>query len=129
MMSLMKIERQLTDEAVLAELGGRLAQARLVRNLTQDALAAQSGVNRKVLQRIEAGEAVNLTSFVRVLRALGLLDALDGLVPEPGPRPIDLLKLHGKARRRATGRRRRRRPEAERDGAWQWGDEAQSSEA
>lgn len=119
----MKIEAHLPDQAVLIELGARLAQVRLTRNLTQEALAGESGVNRKVLQRIEAGEAVNVTSLIRVLRALGLLEAIDLLVPEPSPRPIDLLKLHGKARRRASGRRRKR----ERGGEarpWHWGDEA-----
>jgi transcriptional regulator with XRE-family HTH domain len=119
----MKIERYLTDGAVLAELGTRLERARLDRNLTQRELAAESGVQRKVVQRIEAGEPVKVTSLIRVLRALGLLEALDQLVPEPTPSPIDLLKLHGKNRKRASGRRLRREPPHGETAPWHWGDE------
>ncbi len=130
----MRIASYLTDEAVLSELGARLERHRLERNLTQRELAAWAGVERKAVQRIEAGEAVKLTSFLRVLRALGLLDALDQLVPEPLPSPIELLKLRGKERRRASGERggrvRGRRASAPQgrqrpaQGApWHWGDE------
>ncbi len=122
----MKIERYLTDEAVLSELGSRLERTRLERNLTQRELAAEAGVERKAVQRIEAGESVKLTSFIRVLRALGLLDTLDQLVPEPAPSPIELLKLHGKKRRRASGARRKRPPRQEETASWQWGDETRA---
>jgi transcriptional regulator with XRE-family HTH domain len=122
----MKIDRYLTDEAVLAELGGRLERTRLERNLTQRELAAEAGVERKALQRIEAGDSVKLTSLIRVLRALDLLDALDRLVPEPTPSPVELLKLHGKRRRRASGERRHKGAPArgEQTAPWRWGDEA-----
>ena len=43
----MKINAQLTDEAILKELGGRLTSARLGRNLTQAALAEQAGVSKR----------------------------------------------------------------------------------
>lgn len=119
----MKIDSGLTDEAVLAELGARLVRTRLERNLTQRELAEEAGVERKAVQRIEAGESVKLTSLLRVLRALGLLDALDRLVPEPVPSPIELLKLHGRERRRASGERSRRVPPRDEDAAWRWGDE------
>ncbi len=120
----MRIEKYLTDEAVLSELGARLQRTRLERNLTQRELAGEAGVERKVLQRIEAGESVTLGGFIRVLRALGLLDALDQLVPEPVPSPIELLKLHGKRRRRASGARLKSTPHQQEQGTpWHWGDE------
>jgi transcriptional regulator with XRE-family HTH domain len=118
----MQIESQLTDDAVLAELGSRLAQTRLERNLTQRELGDEAGVGRPAVQRIEAGEPVKLTSFVRVLRVLGLLDALDRLVPEPTPSPIERLKLHGKRRQRASGARGGAKPD-DRATPWRWGDE------
>ncbi|HEY7830333.1 MAG TPA: helix-turn-helix transcriptional regulator [Solirubrobacteraceae bacterium] len=125
----MKIKSYLTDEAVLSELGARLERQRLERNLTQRELATQAGVERKAVQRMESGEPVKLTSFVRVLRALGLVDALEQLVPEPVPSPIELLKLHGKERRRASGTRGRRPPNREKrveSAPWQWGDETET---
>jgi transcriptional regulator with XRE-family HTH domain len=118
-----KIGGFLTDEAVLAELGKRLERVRLERNLTQRQLASEAGVERKAVQRIEAGDSVKLISLIRVLRALGLLDALDQLVPEPAPSPIELLKLRGKSRQRASGERRRRAPGRDKAAQWHWRDE------
>jgi transcriptional regulator with XRE-family HTH domain len=121
----MRIQSQLTDGAVLEELGRRLRRTRLERNLTQIELATEAGIERKVVQRIEAGGPVGLVSFVRLLRALDLLDGLDRLVPEPAPSPVELLKLHGKQRQRAAGSRAKGgsgHGQAA-DGSWRWGDE------
>ena len=120
----MTIDGHLTDAAVLAELGTRLERARLERNLTQRELAEQAGVERKAVQRIEAGEPVKVTSLIRALRALGLLGALDALVPEPVPSPIEQLDLHGKQRQRASGSRGTRKAGGGDAGPWRWGDEA-----
>jgi transcriptional regulator with XRE-family HTH domain len=117
----MRIEAGHTDMVVLEELGRRLARTRLERNLTQAQLAAQAGIGRATLQRLEAGGASQLSTFVRTLRALGLLELLDRLVPEPAPSPIELLKLQGKGRRRARGRVSNR--PATGSSPWRWGDE------
>jgi transcriptional regulator with XRE-family HTH domain len=92
---------QRTDEAILADLGTRLSAARLSRNLTQARLAENAGVAKRTLERMEAGESAQLTSFVRILRALDLLDRLDMLLPPPQPGPMDLLRRQGDAPRRA----------------------------
>ncbi|MCK4565287.1 MAG: helix-turn-helix transcriptional regulator [Verrucomicrobia bacterium] len=115
----MKIEGLLTDEAILAELGGRMAQYRLELRLTQAELAEQAGISKRTVERIEAGATTQLSTMIRIFRALDLLDRLDGLLPEAGPRPMDLLKLKGKGRQRAP--RRKKQPGGE---AWQWGDES-----
>lgn len=114
----MKISDQHTDTTVLAELGERLARTRLERNISQQALASEAGVSKRTVERIEAGAETRLSNFVRILRALGLLDQLDRLVPEPLPSPIERLKTHGKRRQRAG-----RAPDAgDPPGAWTWGD-------
>jgi transcriptional regulator with XRE-family HTH domain len=101
----MRISNATTDRAVLEELGGRLARTRLERNLTQAQLAHEAGIAPLTVLRLERGDAVRLTSLVRVLRVLDLLDALDRLIPEPMPSPIELVKLRGHRRRRASGAR------------------------
>jgi transcriptional regulator with XRE-family HTH domain len=92
----------LTDDALLADLGRRLQRQRLDRNLTQARLAREAGVSTPTVQRLEAGESVQLVSLLRVLRALGLLAQAELLVPAPEVRPMELLLRHGRRRRRAS---------------------------
>ena len=100
----MKMTNQSTDEVILGELGSRLAQARLERNLTQAQLATQAGISKRTLERMEAGaSAMQMSAFLRVCRVFGLLEHLELLLPEPGPSPIEQLKLGGRKRRRASG--------------------------
>jgi transcriptional regulator with XRE-family HTH domain len=101
----MKIDQNLTDEAILQELGSRLAASRLQANLSQEALAEQAGIAKRTLERLESGEvATQLASFLRVCRALGLMEKLDTLIPGPVVSPIAQLKLKGRQRRRASGK-------------------------
>lgn len=108
-----------SDEAILAELGARLGSARLTRNLTQAQLALDAGVSKRTVERIEAGRSTQLTSFIRILRTLGLLDGLESLLPPPQPSPMDLLRRAGKRPRRATGKK------AASGEPWVWGDESE----
>jgi transcriptional regulator with XRE-family HTH domain len=115
----MKTTPTLSDAAILQLLGERIGQHRLQANLTQAELAAQAGVGLRTLQRIEAGGGIETTSFVRVLRGLGLIEGLDQLVPELPPSPIAQLELHGKRRQRATGRRRKKAQAPSKPWAWE----------
>jgi transcriptional regulator with XRE-family HTH domain len=117
----MYIEELVTDAAVLAELGRRLARHRLERNWTQAGLAAQAGVGQATVQRAERGESVQMTSMIKLLRALGLLGGLDVAVPEAIDLPIAKLEREQRRRRRARGRSH---PPAEStDQPWTWGEE------
>lgn len=99
----MKITALMTDAAVLSELGQRLEHVRLERNVTQAELAREAGISRRTLVRLEQGEeGVGAAALVRVIRALGLLEQFDLLVPEPLPSPIEQLRLQGRRRRRAS---------------------------
>lgn len=109
---------QRTDESVLAELGARLSSERLSRNLTQAELAHDAGVSKRTVERIEAGQSAQLTSFIRILRALHLLSGLEQLLPPPQPGPMDLLRRRGKTPQRASG------GSALPDEPWTWADES-----
>jgi transcriptional regulator with XRE-family HTH domain len=118
----MRISPDLSDEAVLRELGERLASVRLARDLTQAALAEEAGVSKRTIERLESGQvASRLSAFVRVCRVLGLVDRLETLVPPPALSPVDQLKLAGRRRQRASGGRVPARSSAKR---WTWGDES-----
>lgn len=111
----------ITDQAVLDETGHRLARRRIVSGLTQSELARQAGVGRSTVERLEAGNSTQMSSFVRILRVLGLLEQFAELVPEPEPKPMDLLRHKRKERQRAFSKRGSvREPAPE----WTWGDDS-----
>lgn len=115
----MKITNLHTDDAILAEIGERLASHRLQRNQTQADLALDAGVSKRTLERIEAGHSAQVSSIIRILRALDRVDGLEQLIPEPGPSPMQALKHGNRTRQRAST------PSAEPEAAepWTWGDE------
>jgi transcriptional regulator with XRE-family HTH domain len=117
----MRIENENSDKAVLDELGARLARTRLEQNISQEQLASDAGVSKSTVERIETGREVKLTSLVRILRALGRLELLDQLVPEPLPSPIERARIQGRLRQRAA--ESRRKDEAKQSRLWHWASE------
>ena len=115
----MKLTNLITDDTVLRELGTRLARQRIDRSRTQAQLARRAGIGKRTLERIEAGDSVQLVSLIRVLRELEILENLDAVVPEAGPRPLDYIKRQGKLRQRVSTSGVKEKPEAQ----WRWGDE------
>jgi transcriptional regulator with XRE-family HTH domain len=116
----MKITPLLTDDAILAELGERMARRRLDLQLTQAAVAEQAGIAKRTVERIEAGASAQMLSIIRILRVLELLQELDAIIPVVAARPMDLLKRKGRVRQRASTRSRRDRPGQ----PWSWDDDA-----
>lgn len=112
----MNISKLLTDDAVMAEMGKRIARCRIDLQVTQADMAEQAGVSKRTVERIEAGSSAQFSTIIRILRVLDLLQGLDRLIPEPGPRPMDLLKLQGKVRQRASSTRRSERAPKK----WSW---------
>jgi transcriptional regulator with XRE-family HTH domain len=120
----MHLDELMTDAAVLAELGRRLARHRIERNWTQAELAAEAGVGQATVQRAERGESVQMTSMIKLLRTLELLGGLDLAVPESIDLPIARLEREQrKLRRRASGRSRGRPAAKSDERSWRWGDE------
>jgi transcriptional regulator with XRE-family HTH domain len=122
----MHVDELTTDAAVLAELGRRLTRHRIERNWTQAELAAEAGVGQATVQRAERGESVQMTSMIKLLRALELLAGLDVAVPASIDLPIaQLEREQRKLRRRARGRRGRRGtpPAPPGEKQWKWGEE------
>jgi transcriptional regulator with XRE-family HTH domain len=116
----MKISKYLSDDAILAEMGARLASLRLDLQLTQADLAEQAGVSKRTVERIETGASAQMSSMIRVLRQLDVLPNLDQMIPESLPRPMDLLKRKSKPRQRASPRSGK--PSS--DEPWTWDDDA-----
>jgi len=100
----MKFTEKSSDSAILEELGSRIAQYRLNRNLTQEDLAKEAGMSLRTLVRIEQGYPAQMPSIVRLLRVLRLLVNMEALIPEPPVSPIQQLKMAGKKRQRASSK-------------------------
>ena len=106
----------MTDDMLLRELGARLARMRLERNLTQAQLAMEAGISKRTVERIERGEAAaQLSGFLRLCRALELIERIDSLFL---PSPVEQLRLRGKVRRRASTPR----GAVEEAKPWTWGE-------
>lgn len=91
-----------TPEQLLAALGERIQRLRLQRELTQKTLADKAGISERALRVLEAGQGSSLSTFVRVMKAMGLADLLDAIAPEPTVSPMALLRAQRKERQRGS---------------------------
>ncbi len=99
----------MTDQAIIAELGQRLRSLRLRKNVTQQQLATATALSLNVIKSLEAGRG-KLSSLVAVLRELGALQELDNCLPESAVSPLQLARMQGKQRQRASGQHAPRHP-------------------
>ena len=94
-----------TTDEILRELGARLRGYRLQQNVTTAELALRAGIGIATAARAETGRNTSMETIVKILRALGRLDALDAILPEPLVSPIQLAARRGRQQRRARRRR------------------------
>jgi transcriptional regulator with XRE-family HTH domain len=92
----------ISDRAILREIGRRLKRKRLEKNLSQQRLAELAGLNRTTIGEAERGTPFGVLTLVQILRALNALEAIDSFLPDPGISPLQLAKMKGKERRRAS---------------------------
>ena len=92
----------MSNQAILREMGERLKRKRLDKNVSQQELAELAGLNRTTVSEIEQGKPFAMLTFIQILRALDALEELDSLLPDPGISPLQLAKMKGKVRRRAS---------------------------
>jgi Helix-turn-helix. len=60
--------------------------------MTQEELARRSGASLTSIKRFEKTGNITLGNFIALMRALGLIEKLEELVPSPeSPGPLDLL--------------------------------------
>jgi hypothetical protein len=101
----------LTDSEIALRLASALRawrQAPEGAAMTQVALARKSGIGTTPLKRFEKKGAITLRNLIAILRAMGLVDRLEGLVPQPdGPGPLALLEAE-RARKKPRQRAPRR---------------------
>lgn len=95
----------MSDDAISQEMGQRLKTTRLNKNMTQKDVAEFSQLSLTAIKSLEKGKGT-LVNFIKVLRALKQLDALNLFLPKPEISPRQMARLKGKTRTRATGSRK-----------------------
>ena len=95
------LSQGMTNKAIAAEIGQRIDQLRLEQNLTQQQLADEIGISRVSYRKLVQGSA-KFENIIAALRALHKLDLVEQFVPEQSLSPMQLLKLQGKQRQRAS---------------------------
>jgi transcriptional regulator with XRE-family HTH domain len=121
--TIMKLTAELTDAAILEELGARLERRRIDADLTQARLAEEAGVSKRTLERIEAGDSTDFVMLIRVLRALKLVEGLENLIANLPQSPIALLKHKGRERKRVGQPRSAARSALRKPASpWKWGE-------
>ena len=111
----MRIDQNLQEKAVLAELSKRIRQYRVDYPLTREELAEISMVSVGTIARFENGSDIGLSNLIKLLKALGLENNLDLLAPDPEERPSNYI------RSRTQRQRARKAEQVTTD--WKWGDE------
>jgi transcriptional regulator with XRE-family HTH domain len=114
----MQISNHLSEKAVLEELAQRLVRRRVALNLTQEEAAESSGMGKRTLERIESGEDFRVSSLIKLLKTLKMLEVLDELIPPDHISPIQLLDIKKGRKRRASTSRKFQTEEP-----WHWGDQ------
>ena len=87
---------------IAAVLGARLKRIRLNLDMTQAEVASKAWISRRTVLNAEKGNA-KLSDLIAILGALNMLNNFNVLIPEVPLSPIELLKLQGKVRKRASG--------------------------
>jgi transcriptional regulator with XRE-family HTH domain len=105
-----------SPSAIAETLGERLKLARLNADLTQKEVADRAGLSRKVVLNAEKGKS-QLEAFVAIMMVLNLEEQLDLFLPPPMLSPIQLVKLQGKQRQRASGQRKNKQHKKSNDKA------------
>ncbi len=94
----------LSDRGIQAELGARIRALRLRKNVTQIALAEATTLSLNVIKSLESGRG-KLSTLIAVLRELGALEQLNSFIPELSISPLQLARMQGRHRERASGKR------------------------
>ena len=96
-----------TPRELQTELGKRLRELRLQRNLDQRTTAEKAGIAEKSLRNLETGRGSSVETLVRTLKALDFLEGIELLAPKPTVNPLALLRTAKPRVRVRHGRRKK----------------------
>lgn len=110
----MRINQLSPETEILKELARRLARVRKVRGYSQSRLAEEAGIGVATLRRIESGQDSQLATWLKLLKALDMAAAIDGILP------VDFRSPMAEVRAASSRKRKKSVPSS----GVVWGDEA-----
>ncbi len=93
-----------TSQEIIVELGERLRDLRLSRNLTQAGLAERAGVSLATLRKFEKTGLISLQSLVKLAIPLGAESGIDLLFTDVEEQVVTIDELLERSKRRKRGR-------------------------
>lgn len=85
-----------TDNAILKQIGIKIKEERVAKNISQTLLADSCGLSQFSISQVENGHNTSLGSLIMILRALNRLEILEGLFAEKPISPIALSQMQKK---------------------------------
>ena len=109
------MNKQKNCQEYINELGRRIKQYRIMREMSQQELADKTGISKRSISRLEQGESVQLNNLFLILITLDLGDNIELLVPDQAKRPSFYLEKTEKITKRVKKKTEKK--------AFKWGDE------
>ena len=94
-----------------SQLGDSITRLRLQKGISQADVAARANIAVTSIIRLEAGKGGNLSTFIKVLKALDSASWLNTLAPLITVSPMDIVNRVSQRRRVFAPRRKRSLPE------------------
>lgn len=89
-----------TNGAIMRQIGSKLKELRIEKNMKQAELADAAGVSVFTISSVENGKATSLLTIVQLLRALEHLDYLNSFFQEEAMSPVAYAKLMKKNKKK-----------------------------
>lgn len=95
---------QMSDVAIVKQIGNYIKHERLQQRKTQAKLAETAGLNRWTISQIENGDSITLSSLIQVLRALDRLYVLRMFEVSDEISPLEYAKLKKNEKKRVRNK-------------------------
>lgn len=93
-----------STEELEYKLGDNLRQLRLQQNIDQKTLCHEAGISLTALRNLETGRGATVTTFIKALRGLNHIGALELFAPQSSINPLQLSR-QALPRQRARSRK------------------------
>ncbi|MFD2645334.1 DNA-binding protein [Pseudomonas japonica] len=96
----------MSDQAIAELIGSRVEAVRLKKNVPLELVAHEAGISRQTLRNVLKGKGT-LLNLIAVLRVIDELDRLVSLTEDVRPSPLQMARMAGKQRLRASSPRKK----------------------